>query len=90
MDAAGEAMVNAAKHSGAEEIALMCEVAADSVSVYVRDRGSGFDPSSVPTGGGLEGSIRDRMRRHGGDAFIRSSVGSGTEVQLRVPVTGDE
>ena len=41
--AAREAMVNAAKHSGADKIDVYAEVDEDRVEVFVRDRGQGFD-----------------------------------------------
>ena len=39
-----EALVNAAKHSGATAADLYTEVTPERVSVFVRDRGKGFDP----------------------------------------------
>src|SRR4029079_7379539 len=45
--AAREAMTNAAKFSGAGEISVYAEGGPDVVSVYVRDRGRGFDRSSI-------------------------------------------
>jgi DNA-binding NarL/FixJ family response regulator len=41
--AAREAMVNAAKHSGADKIDVYAEVSEELVEVFVRDRGQGFD-----------------------------------------------
>ncbi len=41
--AAREAMVNAAKHSGADKIDVYAEVTDELVEVFVRDRGQGFD-----------------------------------------------
>ena len=46
--AAREATVNAAKWSGADVISLFAEVEPAEVSVFVRDRGRGFDPAAVP------------------------------------------
>ena len=40
-----EALVNAAKHSGATAADLYTEVTPERVSVFVRDRGKGFDPT---------------------------------------------
>jgi signal transduction histidine kinase len=81
--AAREACVNAAKWSGAARVAVYAEVEADSVSVFVRDTGRGFDPDAVaPDRQGIKYSIRDRVAQHGGTATIRSSTGSGTEVAL--------
>jgi signal transduction histidine kinase len=86
--AAREAMVNAAKHAGVEEISVYAEVEDGTVSVFVRDRGVGFDPTAVGTDRrGLADSIRGRMERHGGTAAVRSRPGEGTEVELTVPVT---
>ena len=86
--AAREAMVNAAKHAEVEEISVYAEVEDGTVSVFVRDRGVGFDPAAVGTDRrGLAESIRGRMDRHGGTATVRSQPGEGTEVELTVPVT---
>ncbi|HEX6345733.1 PspC domain-containing protein [Umezawaea sp.] len=86
VQAAREAMVNAAKHAGVAEISVYGEVEEDSVHVFVRDRGKGFDPESVPEDRhGLADSIRGRMVRHGGEAKLRTSPGEGTEVHLEMP-----
>ena len=84
--AAREATVNAAKWSGADVISLFAEVEPTEVSVFVRDRGCGFDPEAVPVDRkGLAESIRARMRRRGGSVTVRSVVGNGTEISLRIP-----
>jgi len=81
--AAREAMVNAAKHSGADKVDVFAEAMPEGVEVFVRDRGRGFDPGAVPLDRyGVRGSILERMRRHGGDAEVRSTPGEGTEVRL--------
>jgi signal transduction histidine kinase len=82
--AAREAMVNAAKHSGAQKIDVYAEVDEETVEVFVRDRGHGFDVDAVAEDRmGVKGSIIDRMARHGGSATIRSA-GDGTEVRLEI------
>jgi signal transduction histidine kinase len=84
--AAREATVNAVKWSGAEVVSLFAEVEADEVSVFVRDRGRGFDPAAVPDDRkGLTESVHARMARHGGSAAVRSVRGEGTEVALTMP-----
>jgi signal transduction histidine kinase len=81
--ASQEAILNAARHSGAGSVAVYEEIAADAVTVFVRDRGRGFDPASVPDDrGGIAESILGRMQRNGGRAAIRSRPGHGTEVEL--------
>lgn len=83
--AASEAMVNAAKHSGASLVDVYAEVGEDSVEVFVRDRGRGFDPELVADDRmGVRGSILDRMERHHGVARIRSDAERGTEVSLEM------
>lgn len=84
--AAREAMVNAAKHAGVAEVSVYAEVEPETVTVFVRDRGNGFDPDSVPDDRhGLADSIRGRMERNGGEIRLRSAPGDGTEVQLNMP-----
>ncbi|BDH58880.1 putative two-component system sensor kinase [Tsukamurella sp. PLM1] len=86
LGAAKEAMVNAAKHSGCESIDAYAEVDGESASVFVRDRGVGFDPDAVPSDRqGLAKSIRARVERRDGTVVVRSHPGRGTEVRLSVP-----
>jgi signal transduction histidine kinase len=81
-----EALVNAAKHAGTAAISVYVEVDADHVHAFVRDRGSGFDIAAVPADRqGVRGSIVERVRRHGGEAEVRSEVGVGTQVHIRMP-----
>ena len=85
--AAREAMVNAAKHSGADKVDVYAESAGDRVEVFVRDRGRGFDTAAVSEDRlGVRRSIVDRMERHGGSATVRSAPGEGTEVRLSMPL----
>src|SRR5829696_817256 len=84
--AAREAMANAAKFAGTDEVAVYAEVDGSHASVFVRDRGAGFDPASVPTDRhGIDESIRGRMARAGGSAAIVTAPGDGTEVELTLP-----
>jgi signal transduction histidine kinase/phage shock protein PspC (stress-responsive transcriptional regulator) len=85
--AAREALVNAARHAKVQTISLYAEVEPEQLSVFVRDRGAGFDPSTVEeTRHGVRGSIVGRMQRHGGRAEIISEPGDGTEVRLIMPI----
>jgi signal transduction histidine kinase len=84
--AAREATVNAAKWSGAPVVSLFAEVEPTEVVLFVRDRGRGFDPETVPGDRkGLAESIHARITRRGGSATIRSAPGEGTEVSLVMP-----
>jgi signal transduction histidine kinase/phage shock protein PspC (stress-responsive transcriptional regulator) len=86
VQAAREAMINAAKHAGVAEISLYVEVEPQDVHVFVRDRGVGFDPDAVSADRhGLADSVRGRMERNGGRVRLRTAQGEGTEVQLQMP-----
>ena len=81
VQAAREAVVNAAKHSGATAVSVYVETDGERVTAFIRDRGRGFDVSAVPDDRkGITSSIRDRMTRHGGTATVTSSADDGTEV----------
>lgn len=83
--AAREAMTNAAKHAGGDEISIYAEAHADAVSVFVRDRGAGFDRAAIAEDRrGIAESIEARMARAGGHATITSAPGEGTEVELTI------
>jgi signal transduction histidine kinase len=83
VQAAREAMTNAAKFAGCERVDLYAEVEAERVEMFVRDRGVGFDPAAVPADRrGVRDSIVARMERHHGSATVRSTPGEGTEVEL--------
>jgi signal transduction histidine kinase len=85
-----EALVNAARHAKVSTVSLYAEVEPETINVFVRDRGVGFDMSTVEDDRhGVRGSIVGRMRRHGGRAEIRSEPGSGTEVRLTMPTQAD-
>lgn len=86
VQATREALVNAAKSSGANEVSLYLEVNPTEVASFVRDRGKGFNPKRVPAKRfGIKESIIGRVERHGGTADIKSTVGEGTEVAIRMP-----
>lgn len=85
--ASAEAMRNAAGHSGVDVVDVYVEVAGGGATVFVRDRGCGFDPARVgPDRRGIRDSIERRMAQAGGRASVRSAPGDGTEVELWAPV----
>jgi len=89
--AAREAMVNAAKHSGAAKVDVYAEMGERRVEVFVRDRGEGFELGDVPADRlGVRNSIVERMRRHGGMATVKTAPGQGTEVALKMDIGKDD
>ncbi|MDT0476991.1 PspC domain-containing protein [Streptomyces griseoviridis] len=86
MQAAREAMVNAAKYGGeGGAVQVYAEVEGKKVFVSVRDRGPGFDLDAIPADRmGVRESIIGRMERNGGTARLRAVPGGGTEVELEM------
>ena len=85
ISATREAVTNAAKFAGVDQVSVYSELNGRQVQVFVRDRGVGFDPATVDEDRrGLRESVVGRMQRHGGNAIIRSSPGGGTEVELSI------
>lgn len=82
--AVGEALANAGKHAGADQVVVYAEPDGDGVFVSVKDDGTGFDPETVERRIGLKESIIGRIETLGGRAEISSRPGRGTEVRLWV------
>ncbi|MGV0329324.1 ATP-binding protein [Corynebacterium guaraldiae] len=85
IQAAREAMVNAGKHAGVDVVDVYAELLAGELSIFVRDRGVGFDVDRIPADRhGIRDSIRARVEGTGGRVRISSTPGEGTEVELAV------
>ena len=84
LGATREALVNAAKHAAEPgPIRVFAEIETDAIEVFVRDRGPGFDVTTVPADRrGVRESIVARMERAGGTATVGSGPGGGTEIAL--------
>lgn len=80
--AVAEALVNSAKHSGAQQTWVWGRYAGDRLTVQVGDNGSGG--ASLTSGGGLAGLER-RLAAFDGTLSIASPLGGGTIVALEVP-----
>jgi signal transduction histidine kinase len=80
-----EAMLNAAKFAGEAPISVYAELSEERIHVFVRDRGAGFDPETVPPERrGVRESIIGRMQRAGGSAAVRALPGGGTEIEIAI------
>lgn len=86
-----EALKNIQNHAHAHRVAVRLRCHEASVQLAIDDDGVGFRPNRSTTsnrsrrGLGLL-DMRERATCVGGDLQIRSSRGSGTEVEVRVPV----
>ena len=84
VQASKEAVLNALVH-GEQPVSCFLEVTNEEISVFVRDRGKGFQLAEVPVDRlGVRKSIIDRMKSAGGEAEYKFSS-TGTEVILTIP-----
>jgi signal transduction histidine kinase len=81
-----EALSNAFRHSGASRIEVEVLAAQGSCTILVRDDGTGFDQGAISPGMGLA-NLTARARAHGGSARIISEIGSGTTIEVTLPVS---
>jgi two-component system, NarL family, sensor histidine kinase UhpB len=81
---AQEALVNAARHSGADRVEVSLEPRDSKVRLEVSDNGSGFAFDEEGKGLGLSG-MRERALLVGGTLEIDSRPGKGTSVVLEIP-----
>jgi signal transduction histidine kinase len=84
-----EAVTNAVKHAGADEISVDVRERDGVVTVRVRDEGDGFDPAKSTGGFGLVG-MRERVDSLGGALAIESAPDAGTTVTVRLPTVTDQ
>jgi PAS domain S-box-containing protein len=83
---AQEAIQNATKHSQCGQISVTLTASPDAVRLCVSDVGRGFDPGAAEHSSGLGlVSMAERARSVGGELTVRSSVGQGTRVEVRIP-----
>jgi signal transduction histidine kinase len=83
-----EALRNAFSHARARHIEAELIYAERVFRICIRDDGQGIDPAILAEGRpghyGLPG-MRERSRQIGAEVTIRSSAGSGTQIELSIP-----
>lgn len=84
-----EALTNAARHAGVEELTVEVRATRLRLSVRVEDAGRGFDPRAARAveSSGLAG-MRERARQLGGDLVVTAARGKGTRVAATLPLGG--
>jgi two-component system NarL family sensor kinase len=87
---AQEALTNVRKHAHAHEVELALRRRGSTISLSVRDNGTGFALRSraLTDRHGLVG-MRERAKLLGGRLQVSSAAGKGTRVTARVPATAD-
>jgi signal transduction histidine kinase len=85
-----EALNNVVRHSDATEVKVAIGVKAGQLTIRITDNGCGLEPvNHAPGKDGIAG-MRERMSRLGGACHLTSQRGQGTEVELRLPVRGEQ
>ena len=82
---AQESLTNAVRHSGARSVTVSLQADAETLTLRVADDGRGM-PSELPDGTAGIAGMRERALLVGGRLSIKSRPGSGTEVELSIPV----
>lgn len=80
-----ETINNAAKYSQAEKIEINLHQQDHSLVMSIKDNGQGFDEQTTRAGNGLR-NVRERAKEINAILELNSSVGAGTEVNLKVPL----
>src|SRR6185369_1335005 len=86
---AQEAVANVLKHAGASKIWIKLHTEARKLYLRIKDDGRGFAQDGVfSSRGGHFGLIgmRERAERLGGELYLASHEGEGTEVEVKVPL----
>ena len=78
-----EALTNASKHANATRVWVSLRVEDDMLLLSVRDDGAGG--ADATRGSGLTG-LRDRIEALGGRIQIESQTGSGTVIEVEIPI----
>ncbi len=80
-----EALNNAVKYSGTDQIDINALLQNNMLQLQVRDLGSGFDAAIIKKGNGLD-NMQNRAKELGAGIEVVSNTGSGTAVILKIPV----
>jgi signal transduction histidine kinase len=92
---AQEAINNVVRHANASRIDIQLDYTEDNIYLRVEDNGIGFNTDTVwnkkpeePTAWGLLGMV-ERASLVGGSCNILSNPGSGTLIEVNVPIVGE-
>lgn len=79
---AQEGLNNSVKHSGSGMVNVTLTAVEGTLTMAIKDYGSGFDPAAASNGLGLA-TMRERLRSLGGTLTIISKLGEGTELRAQ-------
>lgn len=83
---AQEALTNIERHSGATRVAVDVRGHKNGATLRVSDNGRGFEPKDSGGGLGLR-NMAERMEQLGGTLRVLSARGSGTVIEVEVPLS---
>jgi signal transduction histidine kinase len=88
-----EALTNASKHAHASNVWIRAWKENLVLCCSIRDNGSGFEADGAHAAPNRKGlgliAMRERVSAIGGTLQIQSSLGSGTELSIRIPLEGE-
>ncbi len=83
---AQEALTNVRRHAQAQNLSLELTIMPDWVKLFIKDDGCGFDAEQIPQGHfGLLG-LKERVKLLGGELYLCSTPGFGTEIKVKIPL----
>ena len=77
-----EAVSNAVKHSGGDEIKIQLTMEVNNIVLTIEDNGTGIEDASIRQSGTR--NMAQRIEKHQGDFSIQKLPTQGTRVSLRV------
>ncbi|CQR47030.1 Sensor histidine kinase LiaS [Paraliobacillus sp. PM-2] len=82
-----ESLSNTLRHAEATEVTIEIKKYKNELFIHIADDGKGFDPSSQQkiASYGLK-TMKERSEEIGGTFAIRSKVGEGTHIDIRIPL----
>jgi signal transduction histidine kinase len=86
VQSAREAISNAVRHSGGDQISVTLNLAGDAAILEVIDNGKGFDPERAAGRGHGLANLQARAAALAGELEIESEPGRGTWLRIRIPL----
>jgi two-component system NarL family sensor kinase len=85
-----EAVLNAVRHSRANQVSLSLSETASGLEAVLKDNGVGFEVAAVEAHNhyGLRG-MRERVQKIGGQLNINTAPGKGTEIAIAIPLRNE-
>ncbi len=81
-----EALNNAVKYSGTDEIHLTVEVENSSLIFIIKDFGKGFESKEMSRSGNGFRNMRKRLEQIGGIFEFETGIGKGTTIRFSIPI----